>query len=104
MYISPEERQTPNEPRKSRTKNWVEINQDLCGTHRIGSQIKFKTSMLKSSMCNYSDAYRLVSETISVAKTAAEGADANNRKKKVLPKICASFTDSISERKKHTSR
>ena len=40
--------------------------------------------MLKSSLCNYSDAYILVNGTITVANTGAEDADANNTNKKVI--------------------
>ena len=40
---------TPNQPTKFRTKNWVEINDDTSGTYNKDSQIKFKTSILKSS-------------------------------------------------------
>ena len=52
---------TPNQPTTFRTKNWVEINGDTRGTYNTNSQIKFKTSMLKSSLCDYSDAYIVVS-------------------------------------------
>ena len=48
------------QPSKSRTKNLVEINDEPSGTHNTNSQIKFKTSMLKSSLCDYSDAYKHV--------------------------------------------
>ena len=48
---------TPNQPTKFRTKNWVEINDDARVTYNTNSKIKFKTSMLKSSLCDYSDAY-----------------------------------------------
>ena len=41
---------TPNQPTKFRTKNWVEISDDACGRYNTNSQIKFKTSMLKSSL------------------------------------------------------
>ena len=44
---------TSNQPSKLKTKSWVEIN-ELRGTHYTNSQIKFITSMLKSSLCNYS--------------------------------------------------
>ena len=40
---------TPNQPSKFRTKNCIEINDDSHGTHNINSQIKVKTSMLKSN-------------------------------------------------------
>ena len=53
--------------------------------------------MLKSSLCDYSDAYILVKGTISVNNTAAAGAAVNNNDKKVIFKNCASFTNCISE-------
>ena len=56
----------PNQPSKFRTKNWVEINDDSRGTHNTNSQIKFKTSVLKSSSCVYSDSYILVNGTITI--------------------------------------
>ena len=55
---------TPNQPTKFRTKNWVEINDDSRGTYNTNSQIRFKTSMLRSSLCDYSEAYILVSGNI----------------------------------------
>ena len=39
-----------NKPSKFRTKNWVEINDEPKGTYNGNSQIKFKTTMLKSSL------------------------------------------------------
>ena len=53
--------------------------------------------MLKSSLCDYSDAYILVKGTISVNNTAAAGAGANNTNKRVIFKTCAPFTYCISE-------
>ena len=49
-----------NQPSKFPTKYWVEINDESRGTYNVNSQIKFKTIMLKSSLCDYSDAYILV--------------------------------------------
>ena len=46
-----------NQPSKFRTKNWVEINDESRETCNVNSQIKFKATMLKSSLCDYSDAY-----------------------------------------------
>ena len=46
---------TSNQPSKYRKKNWVEINHDSHGTYNTNSQTKFKTSMLKSSLCDYID-------------------------------------------------
>ena len=88
---------TPNQQSKFRTRNWVEINDESRGAYNVNSQIKFKTTMLKSSLCDYSDAYILVKGTISVNNTAAQGAAANNTNKKVIFKDCAPFTSCISE-------
>ena len=52
-----------NQLSKFRTKNWVEMNDESRGTYKIGIQIRFKTSMLKPSLCDYSDIYILVSWT-----------------------------------------
>ena len=64
---------TPSQPKKFRTKYSVEKNAEERGTYNISSQIEFKTSMLRSSFCDYSDANKLVSGTITVAKVAAGG-------------------------------
>ena len=55
---------TPSQSSKFRTKNWVEIIDGTRRAYNTNSQIKFKNSMLKSSLCNCSDAYILVSGTI----------------------------------------
>ena len=88
---------TSNQPSKFRTRNWVEINDESRGAYNVNSQIKFKTTMLKSSLCDYSDAYILVKGTISVNNTAAADAAVNNTNKKVIFKNCAPFTNCISE-------
>ena len=53
--------------------------------------------MLRSSLCDYSDAYILVKGNISVNNTAAAGAAVNNVAKKVIFKNCAPFTNCISK-------
>ena len=63
---------TPNQPTKFRTKNWVKINDDSRGTYNTYSQIKIKTSMIKSSLRDYSDVYILVGGTISGEDTSAK--------------------------------
>ena len=86
-----------NQPSKFRTRNWVEINDEARSTYSPNKQIKFKTSMLRSSLCDYSDAYILVKGNITVNNTAADGAAANNTNKKVIFKNCAPFTNCISK-------
>ena len=90
---------TPNKPSKFRTKNLFEINDESRGTYNVNSQIKLKTTMLKSSLCDYSDAYILVKGTITIAGAGddTESRQADKRDKGVIFKNCAPFTNCISE-------
>ena len=82
---------------KFRTKNWVEINDESTGTYSVNRQIHFKTSILRSSLCDYRDAYMFAKGNISVNNAVAQGAAANNTNKKVIFKNCATFTECISK-------
>ena len=84
-----------NQPSRFRRRNWVEINDEARGTYSPNKQIKFKTSMLRSSLCDYSDAYILVNENITVNNNADAGAAASNTNEKVIFKNCAPFTNYI---------
>ena len=86
---------TPNQPSKFRTEKWVEIKDDSRVTYNTNSLIKFKTSMLNSSLCDYSNAYIPVKGTISVAATI--GAATNDNNIKIISKNCVSITDFISK-------
>ena len=90
---------TPNQPTKLRKKNWVEINDDSRWTYNTNSQIKFKTSMLRSSLYDYSDAYILVSGTLTIIGAGTDDAAKriDERNKRVKFKNNAPFTDWISE-------
>ena len=46
----------------------VEINDESQGTYCKGNQIRSKTSVSRSSLCDHTDAYILVKEVITVAK------------------------------------
>ena len=83
-----------NEPAKFRTKNWVEISGDARGRYNTNGQIKFKNSKSKSVLCDYSDAYILVSGTITISALAT-GRVYNDIE--VVFKNCAPFTDCISK-------
>ena len=85
-------RKKANQPSKFRTKNWIEINYESRGAYNTNAQIKFKTTMLNPSLCDYSDAY-----SDAVNNTATADADVNNTNKKVMIKNCAPFTDCMSE-------
>ena len=90
-----------SEPSKFRTKNWVETNDESREAYNVNSQIKFRTTMLKASLCDYSDAYILVKGTVAVNNTAAADPDANNTNKKVIFKNCAPFTNCISKSRQY---
>ena len=41
-----------------RTRNWIEINDELRGNY-ANSDIRFKPTILKSNLCDYTDSYIL---------------------------------------------
>ena len=86
----------PNQSSKFRTGNWVEINDESRGTC-ASKDFKFKTTMLRSNLCDYADAYILVKGTIIINGAgdddAAKGLDERN--KGVMCKNCISFTKCI---------
>ena len=73
---------TVNQPSTFKTRNLVEK--------------KFETSMIRSSLCYYSDTYILVKGTIAVTNTERAVA-ANNINENVIFKNYARFTDCIRE-------
>ena len=85
-----------NQPSKFRKKNWVEINDESRGTYTSNS-IKFKTTMLRSNLCDYADAYILVNGRITITGAGNDGAGrrANERDKSVTFKNCAPFIKRI---------
>ena len=86
-----------NEPSKFRTRNWVEINDESRGTYEV-NEIEFKTTMLRSNLCDYADAYIFVKGTIKITGVRADAAikQADERDKGVTFKNCAPFTKCIS--------
>ena len=88
-----------NQPSKFRTKNWVEANDESRGGYTTGSDIKFKTTMLRSSLCDYADAYILVKGTITITGAGDDAAvrQVDERDKDVIFNNCAPFTKCISK-------
>ena len=80
-----------NESSKFATRKWYVINDqnntDYGGGDENGTTIKFETKVIKSNLCDYSDAYILVTGDIT-----ATGGDANT---KVAFKNCAPFTKCV---------
>ena len=86
-----------NQPSKFRARNWVEINDESRGTY-TSNNIKFKTLMLRSNLCDYADAYILVNGTITItgARDDDDAKGLDERNKGVLFKNCTPFTKCIS--------
>ena len=86
-----------NQPSKFRTRNWVEINDESRETY-TSIDVKFKTTMLRSNLCDYADSYVVVKGTITI--TGAGDDDAakrlDERNKGLIFKNCAPFTKCIS--------
>ena len=85
---------TPKQPSKFKTKNWIGIHDKSREVYNEDNQIRFKTSMFSSSLCDYSDVYIHVTGTITVAPaTAAAPVKAN---KNIIFENCKPFTNCIS--------
>ena len=56
-----------NQPYKFRTINWVKIDDESRGTY-TSNDIKFKTTRLRSNLCDYADAYILVNGRITISR------------------------------------
>ena len=62
------------------------------------SDIKFKTTMLKSDLCDYADAYIFVKGRITITGAGDDAAERqlDERNKNIIFKNCAPFTKCIS--------
>ena len=78
-----------NENSKFATKKWYIIDNESKGNYSRHNPIRFLTSSLESSLCDYSDAYILVKENITVT-----GGNVNT---KVAFKNCAPFKECRTE-------
>ena len=82
---------------KFRTRNWVERNDESRGNY-ANTDIRFKTIMLISNLCDYADSYILVKGIITItgAEDDAAARPADERNKGVTFKNCGPFTKFIS--------
>ena len=74
------------------TKKWIEVYDQSQGNYKVNKEIRIKTSMLRSDLCDFSDAYIVVKGTITVVRP-------NNakRNKAVTFKNNAPFINCISK-------
>ena len=86
-----------NQLSKFRTRNWVEINDQSRRTY-TGNDIKFKTTMLRSNLCDYAHTYILVKRKTRITGYGADGTArrVDERDKDVTFKSCAPFSRCIS--------
>ena len=50
------------------TKKWIEVYDQSEKNYNVNKEIRFKTSMLRSDLCDFSDAYIVVKWNITVVK------------------------------------
>ena len=74
------------------TKKWIEVYDQSEGNYDINKEIRIKTSMLRSNLCDYSDAYIVVKGTIIISRP-----DTAKRNKKATFKNNAPFINCISK-------
>ena len=74
------------------TKKWIKVYDQSGGPYNTNKQIRFKTSMLRSDLCDYSDAYILVKAKITVTNPNNNAYD-----KKLALKNNAPFISCISK-------
>ena len=64
LDINPDNKDLP----KFVTKNWIEVYDQSEGNYDVNKEIRIKTSMLRSGLCDFSDAYIVVKGTITVTE------------------------------------
>ena len=70
-------------------RKWVEVNDLSSSQYFLNKNIRFKTSMLRSDLCNYSDAFIAIKETIDLLATAANENDKSQLPRPERPQVPA---------------
>ena len=80
---------TPSQLSKFKAKIWIEVNNQSRGLYNTNSDIRFKSTMLKSALCNYSDVYIHVKgrKTITWGGAHATARQPDERNEGVILKI-----------------
>ena len=63
------------------TQKWIEVNNLSSSQYSVSKDLRFKTSMLRSHLCNYGDAYIVVKGAIVLL---AADANENDKAEKML--------------------
>ena len=75
---------TENENSKFATRKWYIIDSETKGNYSPDNDIKFLTNSLESSLCDYSDAYIIVTGNITVTRTIGAAVTGNNPQRKQI--------------------
>ena len=70
-------------------RKWVEVNDLSSSQYFLNKNIRFKTSMLRSDLCNYSDAFIAIKETIDLLAAAANKNDKSQPSRPERPQVPA---------------
>ena len=76
------------------TKKWIEVHDQSGEAYNTNKQIRFKTSMLRSDLCDFSDAYIAVKRIVTVS---ADERDRDKMNRQVVLKNNALFISCISK-------
>ena len=82
------------------TKKWIEVYDQSEGNYNVNKEIRIKTSMLRSDLCDFSDAYIVVKGDVTVTKkifTSKDFDPPNNTAAKLVFKNNAPFINCISK-------
>ena len=93
-----------NDNSRFATKKWYIIDSESIGNYSQNDEIKFLTRSIESSLCDFSDAYILVTGNITVTITITAAAGGNPQRKQPLDaatqvafKNCAPFENCRTE-------
>ena len=79
-------------------KKWIKVYDQSEGNYNVNKEIRIKSSMLRSDLWDFSDAYIVVKGNITVTKTTADNANDNAfGDKKLFFKNNAPFINCISK-------
>ena len=82
----------PDEAPRFIIKKWIEVHDQSGETYNTNKQIRFKTSMFISDLCDYSDAYIVVKGIVNVR---ADERDRGEMNRQVILKNNAPFISCI---------
>ena len=68
LDITPDDKDLP----KFVTKRWIEVYDQSQGNYKVNKEIRIKTSMLRSDLFDFSDAYIIVKGTITLLRPNGE--------------------------------